>query len=201
MLGVEGTAVEPGGRITPGDLGLWDDKTAASFEPVLAAIHKFSKIPMTLQLAHAGRKASSHVPWKGGEQIPVSAGGWVTDAPSPVEHKSGEAKPIALDAAGMSRIRAAFADAAKRAAQLGFDGIEIHGAHGYLIHEFLSPIANQRSDEYGGSLGNRMRFPLEIFETVRAAFPDDKPVGVKVSATDWMEGARISPRPSNIPEN
>jgi 2,4-dienoyl-CoA reductase-like NADH-dependent reductase (Old Yellow Enzyme family) len=188
MLGVEGTAVEPGGRITPGDLGLWDDKTAASFEPVLAAIHKFSKIPMTLQLAHAGRKASSHVPWKGGEQIPVSAGGWVTDAPSPVEHKSGEAKPIALDAAGMSRIRAAFADAAKRAAQLGFDGIEIHGAHGYLIHEFLSPIANQRSDEYGGSLGNRMRFPLEIFETVRAAFPDDKPVGVKVSATDWMDG-------------
>jgi 2,4-dienoyl-CoA reductase-like NADH-dependent reductase (Old Yellow Enzyme family) len=188
MLCFEGTAVEPKGRITPGDLGLWDDKTEAAFQPVLAAVRKNSKIAVTIQLAHAGRKGSSRVPWEGGEQISVSEGGWITDAPSAVAHKQGETKPAALDAAGMARIRALFAEAARRADRLGIDGLEIHGAHGYLIHEFLSPIANQRTDEYGGSLKNRMRFPLEIFDAVRAAFPDDKPVGVKVSATDWIEG-------------
>ncbi len=188
MLCVEGTAVEPRGRITPGDLGLWDDRTEAAFRSVLGVVRKYSRIANTLQLAHAGRKASSHVPWEGGEQIAPARGGWLTDAPSAVAHKSGEIPPVALDAAGMSRIRTAFAEAASRAARLGVDGIEIHGAHGYLIHEFLSPIANQRTDEYGGSLENRMRFPLEIFKTVRAAFPPEKPVGVKVSTTDWMEG-------------
>ena len=188
MLCIEGTAVEPGGRITPGDLGLWNDKTEAAFRPVLAAVRKYSNIAVTLQLAHAGRKGSSRVPWEGGKQIPLSDGGWLTDAPSAVEHKEGETKPIALDATGLSRIRKAFADAAKRAQWLGIDGIEIHSAHGYLLHEFLSPIANHRTDAYGGSLENRMRFPLEIFEAVRAAFPAEKPVGVKVSATDWVDG-------------
>jgi 2,4-dienoyl-CoA reductase-like NADH-dependent reductase (Old Yellow Enzyme family) len=187
MLCMEGTAVEPIGRITPGDLGLWDDRTEASFKPVLKAVRNFSKIPVTIQLAHAGRKGSSHVPWKGGEQIPSTEGGWRTDAPSALEHKAGEATPAALDAHGMLRIRTAFAEAARRADRLGVDALEIHGAHGYLIHEFLSPVSNRRTDQYGGSLENRMRYPLEIFEAVRAAFPADKPVGVKVSATDWLE--------------
>lgn len=188
MLCIEGTAVEPEARITPRDLGLWDDRTEVAFQPVLAAVRKYSKIAVTIQLAHAGRKGSSRVPWEGGAQIPLTEGGWLTDAPSALAHKRDETKPSALDAAGMARIRTNFAEAAKRADRLGIDGIEIHGAHGYLIHEFLSPVANQRTDEYGGSLKNRLRFPLEIFEAVRAAFPVDKPVGVKVSATDWVEG-------------
>jgi NADPH2 dehydrogenase len=188
LLCVEGTAVEPIGRITPGDLGLWDDETEEAFRPVLEAIRKYSKIAVAVQLAHAGRKGSSHVPWDGGALIPISEGGWQTVAPSAIEHKDGEEKPSPLDAAGMARIRSAFAEAAQRAERLGFDAIEIHGAHGYLIHEFLSPISNRRTDEYGGTLENRLRFPLEIFEAVRAAFPSHKPVGIKVSATDWMEG-------------
>jgi len=139
-------------------------------------------------LAHAGRKASSEVPWKGGELVPVSAGGWAPVGPSALPQKDGEPPPAALDAAGMQRIRDAFAASARRAMRLGLDGIEIHSAHGYLLHEFLSPIANQRRDRYGGSLDNRMRFPLEVFDTVRAIVPANKPVGVKVSATDWIDG-------------
>jgi 2,4-dienoyl-CoA reductase-like NADH-dependent reductase (Old Yellow Enzyme family) len=188
MLCIEGTAVEPDGRITPGDLGLWDDVTEAAFKPVLAAVRRYSKVAVAIQLAHAGRKGSSRVPWEGGQLIPVSEGGWLNHAPSPVSQKDREAEPLALDEAGLDRIRKAFGDATKRAARLGFDAIEIHGAHGYLIHEFLSPIANRRTDKYGGPLENRMRFPLEIFEVVRAAFPPAKPVGVKVSATDWVDG-------------
>jgi 2,4-dienoyl-CoA reductase-like NADH-dependent reductase (Old Yellow Enzyme family) len=188
MLCVEATAVEADGRITPGDLGLWDDATEAALRPVFAAIRHYAKIPVTIQLAHAGRKASSHLPWNGGQLIPPSEGGWRPDAPSALPQKPGEAPPNALDAAGLDRIRRAFAEAAKRAARLGADGIEVHSAHGYLLHEFLSPIANQRTDAYGGSLENRMRFPLEVFDAVRAAFPDDKPVGLRVSSSDWVEG-------------
>jgi 2,4-dienoyl-CoA reductase-like NADH-dependent reductase (Old Yellow Enzyme family) len=188
MLCTEGTAVEPAGRITPGDLGLWDDKTETAFRPVLSAIRQYSRVPVTIQLAHAGRKGSSAAPWEGGEQISSSEGGWQTDAPSAMEHKAGETKPSALDRTGMVRIREAFANAAKRADRLGFDGIEVHGAHGYLIHEFLSPIANQRRDEYGGSLENRIRFPLVLLGAAPPAFPAHKPVGVKVSATDWLDG-------------
>ena len=141
-----------------------------------------------MQIAHAGRKASSEVPWRGGQQIPVDQGGWVAHAPSAVPQKEGETPPKALDRAGLARLRAAFVATAERAARLGLDGIELHAAHGYLLHEFLSPIANHRIDEYGGSLENRLRFPLEVFDAVRAAFPSDKPVGVKVSATDWVDG-------------
>lgn len=188
MLCIEATAVEAEGRITPGCLGLWDDATEAALVPVMEAIRRHSGIAVTMQLAHAGRKASSHLPWEGGQQIPVSDGGWLTHAPSATAYKDGETPPIALDAAGLARIRNAFAESAKRAARLDIDGIELHGAHGYLLHEFLSPIANQRTDEYGGSLENRMRFPLEIFDAVRAAFPADKPVGIRVSASDWIEG-------------
>jgi NADPH2 dehydrogenase len=120
--------------------------------------------------------------------ILANEGGWATVAPSILEHKEGEAPPSALDSSGMARIREAFADSTKRAVRLGVDGIEIHAAHGYLLHQFLSPIANRRTDNYGGSLENRLRFPLEIFDAVRSIFPSDRPVGVKVSATDWVDG-------------
>ncbi len=186
LLCLEGTAVEPQGRITPGDLGLWDDATEAAFRPVLDALRRFSPIALTIQLAHAGRKGSSHKPWETGRQIPSSAGGWLTDAPSAIAHASGEEGPVALDRQGLARIRAAFASAASRAARLGFDAIEIHGAHGYLLHEFLSPLSNRRTDDYGGSFANRIRFPLEVFDAVRERFPADKPVGMKLSSTDWM---------------
>jgi 2,4-dienoyl-CoA reductase-like NADH-dependent reductase (Old Yellow Enzyme family) len=188
MMMLEATSVVPEGRITPTDLGLWDDVTEAALRPVLAAIRKHSNIAVVVQLAHAGRKASTRAPWEGGKQIAVSDGGWATYAPSPLPHEEGEEAPIALDAAGMRRVLDAFVLSAKRAMRLGMDGIEVHAAHGYLLHQFLSPISNQRTDEYGGSLENRMRFPLEVFDAVRAVVPADKPVGVRVSATDWVEG-------------
>ena len=188
MFCIEATHVEPEGRITPGCLGLWDDATEAALRTVLAAVRKYSKIAVAIQLAHAGRKASSHLPWEGGQQIPVAAGGWIGHAPSALPYKEGEAAPIALDSAGLERVRAAFVNAARRAARLGIDAIEVHAAHGYLLHEFLSPLSNQRTDEYGGSLENRLRFPLQVFDAVRDAFPADRPVGIKVSATDWVPG-------------
>ena len=188
MLCLEATAVEPDGRITPGDLGLWDDRTEAALAPVMAAIRKHAAIPVVMQVAHAGRKGSSRAPWQGGQQIPEADGGWITPAPSAVPHKPGEVDSAAMDGAALARVRDAFAATTRRAARLGIDGIEVHGAHGYLLHQFLSPVANQRTDEYGGSLENRMRFPLEVFEACRAAFPADKPVGFRVSATDWVEG-------------
>jgi NADPH2 dehydrogenase len=188
MLGIEATAVEPAGRITPGDLGLWDDQTEAALRQVLQAVRQDSNVAVTIQLAHAGRKGSSQVPWEGGELISPDAGGWTTFAPSPIPHKEGETAPQALDANGLARVRGAFVAATRRAHSLGIDAIEIHGAHGYLLHQFLSPLSNRRTDQYGGSLENRLRFPLEVFEAVRATFPDDKPVGFKVSATDWVEG-------------
>jgi 2,4-dienoyl-CoA reductase-like NADH-dependent reductase (Old Yellow Enzyme family) len=188
MFCIEATAVEAIGRITPGCLGLWNDTTEAALKPIIASARKHSKAAIAMQLAHAGRKASSHTPWDGGQQIPIVDGGWQTEAPSAVAHKEGELSPLALDAAGLARVRDAFVATAKRADRLGLDALELHCAHGYLMHQFLSPISNRRADQYGGSLENRMRFPLEVFEAVRAAFPADKPVGAKVSATDWVEG-------------
>jgi 2,4-dienoyl-CoA reductase-like NADH-dependent reductase (Old Yellow Enzyme family) len=143
-------------------------------------------MPIAIQLAHAGRKASTRVPWEGVAQIaPDAPGGWQTVAPSADAFNEGDHRPIALDRDGMTRVREAFAAAAGRAARLGLDAIQIHAAHGYLLHEFLSPLANRRSDAYGGSLENRMRFPLEVFDAVRAAFPAGRPVSVRVSGTDW----------------
>jgi 2,4-dienoyl-CoA reductase-like NADH-dependent reductase (Old Yellow Enzyme family) len=188
LLFTEATAVEPEGRITPSDLGLYDDATEAALRPVLAAIRRHARIAVGMQLAHAGRKASGRAPWEGGQLIPLTEGGWVPHAPSALPQKEGERPPLALDAAGLARVRGAFAQAAGRAARLGLDAIEIHAAHGYLLHEFLSPIANRREDAYGGSLENRMRFPLEVFDAVREAFPGDRPVGARVSATDWVDG-------------
>ncbi|WFR99025.1 NADH:flavin oxidoreductase/NADH oxidase [Rhizobium tumorigenes] len=188
MLFLEATAVEAAGRITPGDLGLWNDETEAALKPVIDAIGLVSKAAIVMQLGHAGRKASSQLPWEGGELISLAEGGWENFAPSPLSHKDGERAPTALDFAGLARVRDAFASTAERAARLGLDGVELHAAHGYLLHQFLSPLSNQRTDEYGGSLENRMRFPLEVFDAVRTAFPSKKAVGVRISATDWVEG-------------
>ena len=185
---IEATAVEAAGRITPCDLGLYNDATEAALKTALEAMRVVDRCAIFIQLGHAGRKASSHVPWEGGQLIAVDKGGWETFAPSAVPFKEGDRAPTALDASGLERIRDAFVEAARRAARLGFDGIELHAAHGYLLHEFLSPLSNRREDAYGGSLQNRMRFPLEVFEAVRAVFPADRPVGVRVSATDWMDG-------------
>jgi NADPH2 dehydrogenase len=184
----EATAVEADGRITPGCLGLCDERTESALRPVMAAMRKYSQIAVMMQLAHAGRKASCHIPWEGGQLIPTAQGGWRPSAPSALAFKESDPAPLALDAAGLARVRTAFVEAARRAMRLGIDGIEIHAAHGYLLHEFLSPLANRRTDDYGGSLANRMRLTLEVFDAVRAAVPADKPVGVRVSCTDWVDG-------------
>lgn len=188
LLIIEATAVEAIGRITPGCLGLYSDDNEAALKRVLAAVRAHSSMPVAIQLAHAGRKASSHVPWEGGQLIPPQQGGWPPVAPSALPHAEGEAPPQALDRSGMDRIVAAFVQAARRAHRLGLQAIELHAAHGYLLHQFLSPISNQRSDEFGGSLEKRMRFPLQVFDAVRAVLPDAMPVGIRVSATDWVEG-------------
>jgi len=189
LLIIEATAVEADGRITPKDLGLYSDANEAALARVLAAIRSQSPMPVFVQLAHAGRKASSRPPWEGGAQIPPGEpDGWRTVSASDLPHAEGEAAPLALDAEGLARVKGAFVDAAVRAARLGLDGLELHAAHGYLLHQFLSPLANHRDDAYGGALENRLRFPLEVFDTVRAAFPADRPVGVRISATDWAPG-------------
>ncbi len=189
MLILEATAVSPEGRISPGDLGLYSDANEAGLARILAAIRAHSPIALAIQISHAGRKASSKAPWDGGAQIPPDQpGGWKTLAPSPVPHSPTDDVPHGLDADGMRKVRDDFVATARRAARLGFDGIELHAAHGYLLHQFLSPIANHRTDQYGGSLDNRMRFPLEVFDAVRAAVPADKPVWARISATDWVPG-------------
>lgn len=189
LLTIEATAVSPEGRITHADVGLWDDATEAAMVPVLKAIRRWSDIPVAIQLAHAGRKASTDKPWQGGAQIPPGRpDGWQTVAPSAQPFAPDENAPEALDKAGMDRIRDAFAEAARRSLRLGIDAIQIHAAHGYLLHQFLSPLSNHREDAYGGSLENRMRFPLEVFDAVKAVVPDDYPVSVRISGTDWVEG-------------
>ncbi|TXC70402.1 NADH:flavin oxidoreductase/NADH oxidase [Sphingomonas ginsenosidivorax] len=189
LLTIEAAAVLPEGRITYGDVGLYDDATEAALARTLESVRRWSDMPIAIQLAHAGRKASCEVPWKGGAQIaPDAPNGWQTEAPSAVAFQPHENAPTALDRAGLDRIRDAFVAAAKRAARLGIDAVQLHGAHGYLLHEFLSPLSNKREDEYGGSLENRMRFPLEVFDAVRAVFPADRPVTMRVSGSDWVEG-------------
>lgn len=189
LLTLEASAVSPEGRITARDLGLYSDENEAALDRVLTAVRLHAPIPVAIQLAHAGRKASTLPPWEGGAQLPAqSPFGWTTEAPSAVPHAPGETAPRSLDRDGLARVREDFVRAARRAARLGIEAIEIHGAHGYLLHQFLSPIANQRDDAYGGSLENRMRFPLEVFDAVRAAFPPERPVWVRVSAVDWVPG-------------
>lgn len=189
LLIIEATAVSAVGRITAHDLGLYSDDNEHALDRVLSGIRRHSVMPVAIQLAHAGRKASSRAPWDGGTQVrPDEPNGWTAEAPSALPHGKDEVAPAALDRDGLARVREEFVAAARRAARLGIDGVELHMAHGYLLHQFLSPLANERTDEYGGSLENRMRFPLEVFDAVREAFPADRPVWVRVSATDWVEG-------------
>jgi len=188
MFTIEATAVLPEGRITPSCLGLWDDRTEAALVGRLKRARALApQTAVCIQLSHAGRKASSAVPWQGGQLLTPAQGGWETFGPSALPHLPTEAAPTAISAAELIRIRNAFVAAAKRAARLGIEAVELHCAHGYLLHQFLSPLANQRSDGYGGSLENRMRFPLEVFAAVRQAF--DGVLGLRLSATDWFEGA------------
>ncbi len=187
LLTIEATAVLPEGRITYADVGLWNDETEAAIGRTLERIRRWSDIPVAIQLAHAGRKASNEVPWKGGRRFPPEHPlGWQTLAPSAIQF-DGQVAPQALDRDGLRCVREAFRASAARSARLGIDSIQIHAAHGYLLHQFLSPLSNQRNDEYGGSLENRIRFPLEVFDAVRAAFPAGKPISVRVSGTDWMD--------------
>jgi 2,4-dienoyl-CoA reductase-like NADH-dependent reductase (Old Yellow Enzyme family) len=187
LMLTEATAVSPEGRISAQDLGLYSDQNEAALSTVFGAIRQYSPIAIALQLAHAGRKASSRAPWDGGRQVaPGASGGWQAIGPSALPYSASEHAPLAMDRDDMLRVRDQFAQAARRAGRLGADAVELHAAHGYLLHEFLSPLANERKDEYGGSLENRMRFPLEVFDAVRSAFPAERPVWIRVSATDWV---------------
>jgi len=185
----EATGVEPRGRITPQCLGLWSDETEAAIRRVVDFCKRQGRAaPIGIQLAHAGRKASARVPWdaRGRGGVGPEEGGWQTVGPSPIMHdQPGRMTPEVLDRAGMDRVRDAFVQATVRSDRCGFDMIEMHAAHGYLLSSFLSPLANHRTDEYGGSVEKRMRFPLEVFAAMRKAWPADKPLGVRLSATDW----------------
>ena len=183
---IEATAVSPEGRITPYCLGLWDQKTQTSLEDKLLRARKLApRTRVFIQLAHAGRKASSAAPWQGGQILPSESGGWETQAPSAIPQLDGERNPHELSTAEMQVIIKNFVESARRAKTIGIDGIELHAAHGYLLHQFLSPIANQRQDQYGGSLENRMRFVLELFSAVRKEWGGV--LGVRLSASDWIE--------------
>jgi 2,4-dienoyl-CoA reductase-like NADH-dependent reductase (Old Yellow Enzyme family) len=188
LMFIEATAVEPAGRISPQDLGLWSDETEAALAKTLSAVRAHSDMPIGIQLGHAGRKASVAQPWKGGGQLALDQGGWQTRAPSPIPFEGHARAPTALTSDDLARLCESFAAAAQRSVRLGLAAIELHGAHGYLMHQFLSPLSNRREDAYGGSLENRMRFPFEVFEAVRAVVPAGFPVGFRVSATDWVEG-------------
>jgi 2,4-dienoyl-CoA reductase-like NADH-dependent reductase (Old Yellow Enzyme family) len=187
LVFTEATAVSAAGRISPADLGLYSDENEAALERVVAFIRRWTRTPIGIQLAHAGRKASTAPPWEGGAPLDA-ADAWQTVAPSALPHAPDWPVPSALDAAGMHKVREQFIAAARRADRLGFDVIELHFAHGYLLHQFLSPIANRRTDAYGGSRENRMRFPLEVFEAVRLVWPEERPLGVRISASDYVDG-------------
>jgi 2,4-dienoyl-CoA reductase-like NADH-dependent reductase (Old Yellow Enzyme family) len=183
----EATAVEPRGRISAGDLGLWED---GQVEP-LARIVRFVEgqgAVAGVQLAHAGRKAGVRPPWQGGTPVPAAEGGWTPLAPSPIPFAEGHSVPLALDAEGLRGVVRAFAAGARRALAAGFRALEVHAAHGYLLHEFLSPLTNRREDAYGGSFENRARLVREVVAAVRAEWPDELPLLVRISATDWVEG-------------
>jgi 2,4-dienoyl-CoA reductase-like NADH-dependent reductase (Old Yellow Enzyme family) len=189
---VEATGVLPEGRISHGDVGLWNDEQQAALARIAGFLKSQGATP-GIQLAHAGRKASSHRPWQGRTAVTSDNAlpgepPWVTEAPSAIPFDAGWPTPQALDEAGLARIKAAFVAAAKRADAAGFDIVEVHAAHGYLLHEFLSPLSNQRTDAYGGDRERRMRFPLEVVGAVRDVWPEDKPLFVRISAIDWVEG-------------
>ncbi|MNX16088.1 NADPH dehydrogenase [compost metagenome] len=183
----EATAVTPEGRISPGDTGIWSDAQAQAFSRITRFIRENGAIA-GIQLAHAGRKASTDAPWRGDNALGLDAGGWIPVAPSPLAFEEGDPIPTALDSVAIDGIVDAFVAAARRSLDAGFQVVELHMAHGYLLHEFLSPLSNQREDDYGGSLANRARLPLRVAQAVREFWPETLPVFVRISATDWAEG-------------
>ena len=188
LLCIEMTNIEAAGRITPYCMGLYSDDNESALRQVVNFCKDVADTPIALQLAHAGRKASSARPWEGRKPILPSDGGWEVVAPSAIALQDGAPVPRELGSTEISDMVNKFADAARRAERIGIDALELHAAHGYLLHEFLSPISNRRTDNYGGSLDNRMRFVLEVFEATRAAWPVTKPLGIRLSATDWIDG-------------
>lgn len=187
LIIMEATAVTPEGRISPNDLGLWKDEHIEGLKRITTFIEQQGAVP-GIQLAHAGRKSSMTAPWLGDKLVPAEDGGWDTVAPSAIAFADGYSVPSALTQEGIKRIIAAFKDAATRALAAGFKVVEIHGAHGYLINEFLSPLTNMRTDEYGGSYDNRCRFLLEIIDAIRSVWPNDLPLFLRISASDWVDG-------------
>jgi 2,4-dienoyl-CoA reductase (NADPH2) len=187
LVFVEATAVTAQGRITPSDMGIWEDKHIAPLARIAHFIEEVGAVP-AIQLAHAGRKGSCTVPWQGGNSLMEEQSGWKVVAPSSIPFSSNNPVPEALSKKEIFEIVEAFKKAALRSIEAGFKILEIHSAHGYLLHEFLSPLSNKREDEYGGSLENRMRFLMQIIEEVRALMPNTMPLFVRISATDWVEG-------------
>ncbi|GII92005.1 NADH:flavin oxidoreductase/NADH oxidase [Sinosporangium siamense] len=185
LILTEATAVSPEGRISPFDLGLWNDRQEAAFARINEFLSQQGTVP-GVQLAHAGRKAATDKTWRGGAPLPAAEGGWTTVAPSPIAFDSAHPTPAELSRDDIDGVVADFAQAAVRAVRAGFQVAEVHGAHGYLIHQFLSPHSNRRTDAYGGTFANRIRFALEVVEAVRAVWPDHLPVFFRVSATDWL---------------
>lgn len=187
LIITEATAVSPEGRITPADLGIWKDEHIEMLERITTFIHQQGSVA-GVQLAHAGRKASQTEPWNGHSQIPLLSGGWQTVSASGLAFSHNEEKPLELDKEGINKVIADFKEATYRAIKAGFKVIELHAAHGYLIHQFLSPLSNERTDEYGGSFDNRIRLLLEVTDAVRGAWPAEFPLFVRISATDWTPG-------------
>jgi 2,4-dienoyl-CoA reductase-like NADH-dependent reductase (Old Yellow Enzyme family) len=188
LVMTEATAVSAAGRITPKCLGLYSDENEAALKRVIDFCREYGVTPMGVQLAHAGRKGSAQIPLDGGKPLAADESSWTTLAPSAIPFGADWHVPQAMSRQDLAVVKAEFVSATTRAARIGFDLAELHGAHGYLLHQFLSPLSNQRNDEYGGKLENRLRYPLEVFEAVRAAWPENKPLGIRISATDWIEG-------------
>lgn len=187
LVMVEATAVAPEGRISPGDLGIWGDQHIEPLTRIARFVASQGALP-AIQLAHAGRKGSCDPPWLGGRRLPPEQGGWTVVAPSPAPFMDEDPRPTELDEAGIRGVVSSFEAAARRALAAGFRAIEVHAAHGYLLHEFLSPLSNRRTDRYGGDLEGRMRLVLEVAELLRAVVPQDLPLLVRISGTDWVEG-------------
>ncbi|WP_417513278.1 NADH:flavin oxidoreductase/NADH oxidase [Minwuia sp.] len=188
LLFTEATHVSAQGRISHRCLGLYSDENEAALKRVVDFCHEHGTAKMGIQIGHAGRKASTHVPLKGGQALGPDEDPWQTIGPSAIPYTESWHTPQAFTDADFGRVKDAFVQATIRAARIGFDVVELHGGHGYLLHQFLSPLSNRRDDGYGGDTSGRMRFPLEVFDAVRDAWPDDRPLGIRLSATDWVEG-------------
>ncbi len=184
----EMTCVSPEGRISPGDTGIWSEEQADAWARIVDFVHENSTAKIGLQIGHSGRKGSTKLMWEG-DTDPLDEGNWEIISPSPIKYRPDSQVPRAMTRRDLDEVRAQFVRSAELGDQAGFDWLELHYAHGYLMSSFLTPLANQRSDEYGGSLENRMRYPLEVFDAVRSVWPEHKPMSVRISATDWVEGA------------